>query len=342
MRVILLLGASSTGKSSLCGKLAENHQCKLADTDEFHYQAHRKAQDAAKSIVDSLSEETQACLGRYGLTDKLIDFPIKGELNLDSSDVKIHISSVHDEAIEKQLEQAGIAEADIPLLATCLRDVATQSESRKEITSFWGLESFFNAYLEDAFSQTYEPDDTLILDVNPHEGFSPAQILDTTEKHIEAYTSAHQDQSIDFFKVLAYCPPAELSRRLRDRRESGYTGHTATGLYSYEQLSMLIDTVPKDYEGSDVIDTLSSADIEQVIDNSIPEASRDMAVVSKTRHELVRIFKMDGDSVKFVATREFPCDAIVNTSKADAETLANTLVDDINECAASRRSNLSP
>ena len=340
MRVILLLGASSTGKSSLCGKLAENHQCKLADTDEFHYQAHRKAQDAAKSIVASLSEETRACLGRYGLTDRLIDFPIKGELNLDSSGVKIHISSVHDEAIEKQLEQAGIAEADIPLLVTCLRNVATQSESIKEITSFWGLEPFFNAYLEHTFTQTYEPDDTVILDVNPHEGFSPAQILDATEKHIDAYTSTHQDQSVEFFKVLAFCPPVELSRRLRHRRESGYTGNTATGLYAYEQLSMLTDTVPKDYEGPDVIDTLSSTDIEQVIDNSIPEASRDIAEVAKARNQLTRIFKMDSDSVKLVATREFPCDAVVNTSKADADTLATILVDDINECAASRKSSL--
>ena len=49
---------------------------------------------------------------------------------------------------------------------------------------------------------------------------------------------------------------------------------------------------------------------------------------------------MDSDSVKLVATREFPCDAVVNTSKADADTLATILVDDINECAASRKSSL--
>ena len=341
MKVILLLGSSSTGKSTLCGELAKNHQWKVSDTDKFYNEAKPKAEDAAKRIVASLPEETKECLARYKLTDALIKFPITGELHFEDSGFKIDMESFHKESTEELLKKAGIQNADIPLLAVGLREVVKQSEATKEITIFWGLEPFYNAYLEYTFDQNYESDDTIILDVNPHAGFGPAQILDVTEKYIESYSDAHPDQSIEFFKAIAYCPPVELSKRLKHRKDSGYTGNTATGLYSYEQLSMLINTVPKDYEGPDVIDTLSQVDIGRIVSNHVPETSRDLMMVTKTRNELSRIFGISDDTVKLVTTKEFPCDAVVNTNKADAKTLANILVDEINDCAASKKTTLN-
>lgn len=341
MKVILLLGSSSTGKSTLCGELAKNHQWKVSDTDKFYNAAKPKAEDAAKQIVSSLSEETKECLARYKLTDALVQFPITGELYFEDSAFKIDMEAFHNEPTEELLKKAGIQDEDIPLLAAGLRDVVNQSKATKEITAFWGFESFFNAYLEYTFAQSYEPDDTIILDANPHAGFGPAQILDATEKYIEFYSDAHQDQSVEFFKAIAYCPPVELSKRLKHRRDSNYTGNTATGLYSYEQLSMLVNVVPKDYEGPDVIDTLSPVDIGSIISNHVPETSRDLMVITKTRNELSRIFGISGDTIKLVPTKEFPCDAVVNTSKADAKTLANVFVDEINDCAASKQTTLN-
>jgi len=340
MKVVLALGASCTGKSTLCRELAKNHQWKLADTDEFHYHAYSKAQDAVKSIIASLPESSQECLARYKLTDKIVDFPITGELCLDNG-VKIEMESVHKESTEKLLEQAGIQNAYIPLLTACLRQIAKQSEAIKEVILFRGLEPFFNCYLEHTFAQRFEPDDTIILDVNPHPGFGPAQILAATEQHVKSYSNAHQDQSVEFFKVLAYCPPLELSRRLLQREESGYKGNTGRGLYSFEQLSQLVNAVPVDYKGAGVIDTLSSVDIGKIVDNHIPEARKDIEAFTKTHNGLASKFDIHGDTVKLVATKEFPCDAIVNTSAADATSLANTLVDDINDCAASRQATMT-
>lgn len=37
MKIVLLLGASCTGKSTLCKELSTEHQWKVADTDEFYY-----------------------------------------------------------------------------------------------------------------------------------------------------------------------------------------------------------------------------------------------------------------------------------------------------------------
>jgi len=55
MKVILLLGSSSTGKSTRCGEFAKNHQWKVSDTDKFYNEAKPKAEDAAQQIVSSLS-----------------------------------------------------------------------------------------------------------------------------------------------------------------------------------------------------------------------------------------------------------------------------------------------
>jgi len=323
MKVVLGLGASCTGKSTLCGELAKNHQWKVADTDEFYYQAYPKAQNAVKLIIASLSEESQKCLARYNLTDKIIDFPIRKETT------------------EELLKKAGVQDADIPLLVTCLREVAKQSEAIKELFPFRGLEQFFNCYLEHVFEQKFEPDDTIILDVNPHPGFGPAQILAATEKYIESYNSAHEDQSVEFFKVLAYCPPSVLSERLQQREKSGYTGNTGRGLYSFEQLSQLVNAVPIDYDGPGVIDTLSSVDIGKIVGNHVAEASSDIKVFTKACRELAGKFGIHDDKVKLMATKDFPCDAIVDTSKADATTLANILVDDIKNCAESRQATMT-
>jgi len=333
MIVVLGLGASCTGKSTLCRELVTHHHWKVADTDEFYYQAYPKAKDAVKTIIDSLSKGSQECLSRYKLTDKIVDFPITGELYFEGSGIKIDLGSVHKESTEELLKKAGIQDADIPLLADSL------GEAIKEVIPFRGLEQFFNCYLEHVFEQKFEPDDIIILDVNPHSGFGPAQILAATEKYIESYSSAHQDQSVEFFKVLAYCPPAVLSERLQQREKSGYTGNTAMGLYSFEQLSQLVNAVPIDYKGPGVIDTLSAADIGKIVDKHVPEASGNMRVFTKARLDLADKFGIHNDEeVKLVATKDFPCDAIVDTSKADVETLANTLVEDI---TASRQATMT-
>ena len=230
MKVVLLLGASCTGKSTLCGEVVMNHQWKVADTDEFYYQAYPKAKNAVQQIIASLPEGSPECLSRYKLTNQIIGFPITGEIYFEDSGFKIDMESFHNESTKELLRKAGIQDADVPLLAVCLNEVAKQSEAIKEVMLFRGLEPFFNGYLEYAFEQ-FGPDDTIILDVNPHPGFGPAQILAATEKYIESYSSMHQDQSVEFFKVIVYCPPQVLSERLQQREKSGYTGNTGRGLY---------------------------------------------------------------------------------------------------------------
>ena len=330
MKVVLVLGPSGSGKSSLCRKLVENHRCKLADTDEFYDQAYPKAQDAVKRTIVSLSEEVRECLARYKLTDRLVNFPITGELYLDNG-VKIGIESVHQESTTELLKQAGIAETDIPSLAACLRHIVEQSQTIKEVVLFRGLEPFFNAYLEHAFAQDFESDDTLVLDVNPHSEFGPAQILAAVRQRIQSYSDAHPEQSVDLFKVLAYCPPLEHSKRLRSREESGYAGNTARGLYSFEQLLLLVKAVPGDDNGAGVIDRLSLKDVGKIINNCIPEARKDLGIFTKARHEFARKFGFDAhvDTVQLVTSEEFPCDAIVNTNAANATDLAQTLIDKV-------------
>lgn len=89
-----------------------------------------------------------------------------------------------------------------------------------------------------------------------------------------------------------------------------------------------------------LIDSVSLADIVKIIDNHAPEILSDMETFTKTRNGLASKFCIHGDTVKLVATQEFPIDAIVDTSKADPTTLAHMLVDDINECIAYRQSDI--
>lgn len=332
MKIVLVLGPSGSGKSSLCRKLVENHRCKLADTDEFYDQSHLKAQNAVKRAIASLSADARECLSIYKLTDRLVNFPIKGELFLDNG-VKIGIQSVYQESTVKQLKKSGISETDIPSLVTSLRRVVEQSQAMKEVVLFRGLEPFFNAYLDHALTQDFQADDTLVLDVNPHPEFGPAQILASVRHHIQVYRAAHVEKSVDLFKVLAYCPPLELSRRLRSREQSGYTGNTSRMLYSFEQLLLLVNAVPECQHDPDVIDKFILKDTGDIVINCVPEARTNPELFTKTRREFARSFGLDDhiDTVQLVPVDEFPFDEIVNTNTATASDLAQTLIDKVHQ-----------
>lgn len=330
MKVVLVLGPSGSGKSSLCRKLVENHQCKLADTDAFYDQAGPKAQDAVKRTIASLSEKDQECLARYKLTDRLVNLPITGGLHFDNG-VKLGIESVHQESTAGLLKQAGIAEADIPTLVSCFRQIVEQCQAMKEVVLFSGLKPFFNAYLEHAFAQDFESDDTLVLDVNPHPEFGPAQILSALRQRMQLYGDVHPEEVVDLFKVLAFCPPLEHSKRLRSREESGYAGNTAKGLYSFEQLLLLVKAVPIDHHDSAVIDTLLLKDTGDIVANCAPETRTDPQLFTKTRREFAGKFGLGDnvDAVQLVPVEEFSFDAVVNTSSASASDLALTLIDKV-------------
>lgn len=327
MKVVLLLGASSTGKSTLCNELASKYHWKVADTDEFHYEAYPKAINAVKPVTDALSENCHECLARYKLTDKIVDFAITRGLYFQDSGYELTPQSYYQEPTEEILKKAGVRDEDIPLLADFLREVVTNTEDLIEIMPFKSLKQFFNYYLDHTFEQELGPNDTIILDVNPHPEFGPAEISAALDEYVKNYSDGHQDQSIDLFKVIAYCPPQILSERLQQREQSGYTGNTGRGLFSFEQLSQLVTALPLEYAGSDVIDKLSPEDIGRIVEMHVEGASTDVEVFTKARHYLTDKFGIhDGKSVKLVTNKDYPCDAIVDTSKDDAETLAANLV----------------
>ena len=334
MKVVLLLGASSTGKSTLCNELASKYHWKVADTDEFHYEAYPKATNAVKPVTDALSENCHECLVRYKLTDKIVDFAITRGLHFQDSGYELTPQSYYQEPTEEILKKAGVRDEDIPLLADFLREVVTNTEDLIEVMPFKGLKQFFNYYLDHTFAQELEPNDTIILDVNPHPEFDPAKISAALDEYVKDYSNDHQDQSIELFKVIAYCPPQILSERLQQREESGYEGNTGKGLFSFEQLSLLVTALPDEYEGSDIIDKLSPGDIGRIVEKHVERASVDVEIFTKARHYLAKEFGIHDDKpVKLVPNKKFSCDAIVDTSKHDAATLAKNLVKRINGCA---------
>ena len=339
MKIVLLLGASCTGKSTLCKALSDQHDWIVADADEFHYKfmpvAYPKAINAVKPVTDALSENYHECLARYKLSEKIVDFAITRGLSFEDSKYAIDAESYYKEPIEELLKKAGVQDEDIPLLADFLHEVVKNTENLMEVMPFMGLAQFFKYYLEDAFQQQLNPNDTMLLDVNTHPEFGPDKISAALDKYVQDYRNNHHNQSRELFKVIAYCPPKILSERLQQRVESGYTGNTGEGLFSFVQISQLVTAFPYEYEESDVIDELTPKDIEKIVETHVAGAS-DARVFTKARHELAGKFNMKDEPVKLVANKDFPYDAIVDTSKDNAENLAKKLFKEINDCAGSK------
>lgn len=139
---------------------------------------------------------------------------------------------------------------------------------------FSGVDDFFTRFFDDALKHSYEPEDSLILDIVPSTEDSPAILSDLLRQRADLYKEQHPDQSVELFVVLAQCSPQALSQRIQQRNKeaekSGDLQNKREGIFPFEQLAQLVNARPE--ESNTKVDTapkmapLSRADVFNIVD----------------------------------------------------------------------------
>lgn len=371
MRVILLLGSSSAGKSTLCNEVmsATHPTWKIRDTDSFGKYCVGQAVE-----VFSKKHNMQGLLTDLAMSpDQIVNFAMTGKLHAGNSTPHQFKNPELNDA-EQVLKELQIAYDRIPVLAEELRNL-TRNRTELEALIPQPSQDFLDRFLERTFSETFASDDTLIIDVNPHPQVGPAVISRLIDQHIEQYSKQH-NQLIESFKVLVYCPLDILSermhKRMKDKKDDDYMGE---GLFPFQQVAMLVNSQQAEMESKssqskvsaigelsrkcvfdiankhitcNTTEPLIVVDAEKPavmsspktieLDSSISEVPLIAPKpVVEAYHFLIDKFGFlaNENRIKLSVKKDFQCDVIIDTSKQDA----NDLVSEIDRLTQVRATN---
>lgn len=330
MKVVLLLGPSSAGKSTLCDVLVREHGWYTHGIDRVSDILYRER-------TPLLLEE----LRRQGLIERLspymseqaiITLTETGQFDLVKGDISIkhQFNSPDFQELETILQQ-GFAGKELEELIHSLREVGKLLKTMLKPDSI-------DRMLDDVFK--LPPDSSVILDlIPPQEGDVKSSLHDFREKLFER--AKMDGKTIEYATVLAFCPPKALSNRIHHRNisavKSGDLRNQREIEDSFLQLSQLISVAETD-GALDEARTLSRMQLLLIALQHLPpgagegETKKAKAIFKAGAHEyrkLMQIFKLSETSNVIVSPREdLDAHAVIDLSKdASPSDLAKELID---------------
>ncbi len=347
MKIVLLLGPSSAGKTTLCEELRSSRQWEVLSSDDIF-------DKIRMDEGDRFREE----LNKAGLIERLLPYMPeesvvrlcqKGLLTISKGEHLItnyNVKSPFFPEIEGALGDAGFEQAKIKALSDTLRDVGQVYLAHQ----FPNLEE---TMLNQAFSHPPDPNKTIIIDTIP--GPTPsitAKLLANFDHQADNYRKKYGDASIETFTVLAYISPEQLSERVERRNIEADLAHNPKnkreGLFPVEQLSGLVAARTAPAAGSPVAPILATVSSQQLLNIAYKHKQFNPDDI-ETRPGILR-FKRVGEAaiesvklskkfdmpknnsnaqVPLMVRDNFHFDAMIDTSAGDPKKLADQLLDEI-------------
>lgn len=331
MKVILLLGPSSAGKTTLCDTLVKEHGWYTHGCDQVGETIQK---EASLFLAQKLKE--------YGFIEPLSPFMSEaevitlaatGKLELVYNDtaIKHQFSSPDFQGLETILSQAGFAGIELENLTKLLHKVGKLFE---ELPPVDGLERM----IEDIFKLPSNAT-VIIDDVPPPDGNVKAMIQDFKERLSEHAKS--NGCEVEYATVLAFCTPKVLSKRIQNRNKAAYAPggdleNKREGSFPFLQLSQLIVTV----EADGLIDeakTLSKLQLLMIALMHLPpeigegNAKKAKAIFKAGAHEykkLMNEFKLSrANNVMIMPREDLDAHAVIDlTKEISTSELARELV----------------
>lgn len=247
MRVIMLLGPSTAGKSSICSELKATYGCQILSGDDLDLT--EKTRKDTQTAIDRLKASGLIpALSSYMTEEEVIKLCIAGKLTISKGDYLIttKFDNPNFPDIDKILRQATFPEDVIVKLTKNLRDVGQVFKSSNR--------TIYQAIFDETFSGKFVADETIILDlVPPGKGmgfdFTIEDMLDDFNKHITQYNNEHKDNPVSTYIALAHCSPLvlreRLSRRITQAEIDGNLRNKRPGIFPLLQLSSIVEVDPK-------------------------------------------------------------------------------------------------
>lgn len=352
MKVILCLGPSSAGKSTLCNELSANHQWITVSGDD---EMDKLFQSKERQILKELKDQGIFEALKQTMTEKeIIELCLMGKFNISLGDHRekddkrvisnFQFDSPDYDGLDEILTKAGFVDEKDKLFSLLKKVGQVYKDNRK-------LLDLDQIILEEAFKFRDDPTVSIIIDTVPNVGEHPKKLLDKFAKRAEQFRAEHPGVLLETFTVLAYTSPQELSERVTRRNveadEKRNLKNKREGTFPFHQLGTLL-TVNKD-EKKQVTEASKNQFLTIAYKHQRPDAKEQkkgkFKKVADAALESVRLSKRFGvwssstDTVSLAVRGGLEFDAMIDTTKGKPtpQTLANTLIQSIEDASKRRK-----
>jgi hypothetical protein len=234
MHVVLLLGSSTAGKSSLCKELVSAHGWKSFSIDEVVEKISNMSSSAYKFLIFEKLDQLGVIQNLQTLMteEDILTFCRTGVLTISKGShlIKAHpFSNPLLPNIEDFLTKAGFMESEISKLAHDLR-IVTKSDDP-------------TIRLYDEVFDKINSGQSIVIDLVPNPDESAKECLEYFKKRAQQYGEENPSETLTTSTVFAYCPTQKLSERIQERNRKADLDNPMDkrlGLFPFHQLARLI------------------------------------------------------------------------------------------------------
>ena len=341
MKVVLLLGPSSAGKSTLCATLQEEHDWHVFGGDQM-----------AEKIEKELTPALLQILKDKNLIDPLLPY-MNESAALELCASGLLVISKDGREYKHQFENP-----DYPGLDDVLKKIGFTGEELKRLSeSLYAVGQAYKEHqrpdlndrmFEDVFSDDVPADACIILDMVPPGDGDASEMIKEFKDRVEKQGEISGDDSIEFFTIIAYCPPQALSERIKNRNaraiQEGNLNNTREGLFPFHQLSQLISSCEQRGENDSAIQLSKLELLTIALQHLPPEVGADSQQKAKEifktgAHEYRELAKRfnaleSREHVYITPRNNLPVDGILDFSQADPHELAEKVVEIVDDSSS--------
>ncbi|HAT1916284.1 TPA: hypothetical protein ACF9YM_003294 [Legionella pneumophila] len=234
MHVVLLLGSSTAGKSSLCRELVTTHGWKSSSIDEMvdnivnMSPSDRKLFMFEKLDAAGVIQNLQTLMTE----EEMLTLCSTGVLTISKGNHLITAQGFPNPLLpnlEDVLKKAGFIESEISKLAKELRFVTKIDDP--------------TVMLYDEVFDKGNSGQSIVIDLVPNPDESAKECLEYFQKRAQQYSEENPSETLTTSIVFAYCPVQKLSERIQERNRKADIDNPMDkriGLFPFHQLATLV------------------------------------------------------------------------------------------------------
>lgn len=234
MHVVLLLGSSTAGKSSLCRELVSTYEWKSSSIDEVVGKIVNMSPSDLKLLMSEKLDKSGVIQNLQTLMteDEILTLCGTGVLTISKGS---HLITAHGfpnpllPNLEDVLTKAGFIESEISKLAKDLRLVTKIGDAMVR--------------LYDEVFDKGNSGQSIVIDLVPDPDGSAKECLDYFQKRAQQYSEENPSETLTTSIVFAYCPVQKLSERIQERNRKADIDNPMdkrVGLFPFHQLATLV------------------------------------------------------------------------------------------------------
>ncbi|MFM9235231.1 hypothetical protein [Legionella pneumophila] len=234
MHVVLLLGSSTAGKSSLCRELVTTHGWKSSSIDEMVDKIVNMSPSDRKLFMFEKLDAAGVIQNLQTLMteEEMLTLCSTGVLTISKGNHPITAQEFPNPLLpnlEDVLKKAGFIESEISKLAKELRFVTKIDDPTVML-------------YDDVFDKG-NSGQSIVIDLVPNPDESAKKCLEHFQKRAQQYSEENPSETLTTSIVFAYCPVQKLSERIQERNRKADIDNPMdkrVGLFPFHQLATLV------------------------------------------------------------------------------------------------------